>query len=461
MEPALRGPSVRWACPTCGWEHRFCTESIWLDSPFRCPTCYSLRLEPIDIESETANGIEGVDRVDYWPRRLMAAKRLSRNEPTEFEGLKRGDLVVLQSPDQSIREVKRVVGFPGERLTIRNGDLWIGEQRWKKSIEQLLRQAVLVHSNDLREPIRSTPGEQDSVDDGSSLSTSGWTDGSRTLSGPIRIGGAEATESLPLDAPIAPALSDSRVMNQSLQLSDERAVTSLFFQMGDGGWIDNRFVVNMHDSHALVPVDDLGVAIQIENWSEEWVMRVAIRSPNRQWMTTIDVSSTDWSISSGGKESTHLISKADYEDQAVWLVIACVDGDGVVALNHRELFRGELDQEGVEPETVASSNPNDDATGSVVPVEIRCLLGDLEIGQLAILRDLHYRGAGDAPVQRFDSDEGLVLLGDNVSLSNDSRQRWEKGIGLSDIAGVIEESRGGIENLLRQREGMPKPPHKR
>jgi hypothetical protein len=88
-------------------------------------------------------------------------------------------------------------------------------------------------------------------------------------------------------------------------------------------------------------------------------------------------------------------------------------------------------------------------------------LGDLEIGQLAILRDLHYRGAGDAPVQRFDSDEGLVLLGDNVSLSNDSRQRWEKGIGLSDIAGVIEESRGGIENLLRQREGMPKPPHKR
>lgn len=458
MEPALRGPSIQWTCPDCGWRHRFCKQSILPDSPFRCPTCNRLQIDPIDLAVESFNAIDGTDRVEYWPRRLMAAKRLSRDEPTEYEGLKRGDLVVLQSPDQSIREIKRVVGFPSERLTIRNGDLWIGDHRWKKSVMQLLQQSALVHANDSREPISSIESEQGSVSDESRPIRPRWTDGSRVLSGTVRLAGAESHESLPLDALAETTLSEASMLNKSLDRSQQHPASSLFFQMGDGGWIDNRFVGNMHDSHALIPVQDLGVALQIENWSEEWVLRIAIRSPSRQWLATIDASDDDWSISSVGKESNNLIRKTDYANDAAWLVIACVDGDGVVSLHDRELLRVELEQEvDSEPEMTASLNSIDNSDVYAVPVEIRCLLGNIEFKQLLVFRDLHYRGEGDSPVQRFDSDEGLVLLGDNVSLSNDSRQRWDTGLGISDIAGVIDERRSGLEHLLRQRDDMPKP----
>lgn len=435
------------------------------DSPFRCPTCAELQLDPIDLADEALNTkgfSNGVDRVEYWPRRLMAARRLSRAEPTDFEGLKRGDLVVLQSPDQALREVKRVVGFPGEQLTIRGGDLWIGDRRWKKSIVQLLQQAVLVHANPPQRRLAPEHAESDSIDEDESPLRPCWTDGLRELSSPIRMAGGEANESLSLDAPAAVAVSEAKTRRKSLNESEQSSVSSLFFQTGDGGWIDNRFIGNLHDSHALIAPPDIGVAMQLGNWSEEWVARFAIRSPNQQWLATIDVSGTDWAISSEGKESTSLIGKADYKNEAVWLVIACVDGDGVVSLNERELFRIELEQEAVSDfETAASSNAIDSADGGIFPVEIKCLLGNLQIEQLVVLRDLHYRGSGDAPVQQFDSNEGLVLLGDNISLSNDSRQRWEEGIDLSGVAGVIDESRSGIESLLRQREGMPKPTRER
>lgn len=440
-----------------------------MDSLFRCPTCAELQSAPIElaVESSQTKAITGdVDQVKYWPRRLMAAKRLSRAEPTDFEGLKRGDLVVLQSPDQTLREVKRVVGFPGEQLTIRSGDLWLAGRRWKKSIEQLLGQAVLVHADPSHGGLDSANNEPDYNDEEVEPMRPRWTDGSSVVASRVRMVGGEANESPPLDTPAAVALAEAKTRRKSLNESEPSTISSLYFQTGDGGWIDNRFMGNLHDSHALIAPPDIGVAMQLGNWSEEWVARIAIRSPTQQWLATIDVSGSDWSISSDGKESTNLIRKTDYENKAVWLLIACVDGDGVVSLHDRELFRIELEQEAdSDLETAASLNSIDSATGDagggVVPIEIRCLLGDLEIEQLVVLRDLHYRGARDAPVQQFDSNEGLVLLGDNVSLSSDSRQRWEEGIGLSDIAGVIEESRSGIENLLRQREGMPKPPRER
>jgi len=47
----------------------------------------------------------------------------------EYDSPRPGDVVVLFSPDDEIRLVKRVVGVPGDRLEIRDGRLWInGEQ---------------------------------------------------------------------------------------------------------------------------------------------------------------------------------------------------------------------------------------------------------------------------------------------------------------------------------------------
>lgn len=426
MEPTLLGPSLKWRCSECGWNHRFGRDSVLLDSPFRCPTCGSLSSEPIVLTdhpilispSSETTGMS--DRISYWPRRLMAAKRSSRSESTDFEGLQRGDLVVIQSPDQTLREIKRVVGFPNERIEIRQGNLWVDNRPWKKSITQLLQQSVLVHANDPVSSFPKAPEGEVSADGSSSLLQHRWTDGSHWISGRIALG------------------------NQTAEL---------FFQTADGGWIDNRYIGNLHDSHALVAVEDIGVAIKLDRWSEEWGMRVTLRSPGVEWMSTVDVSGNDWSISSLGEESSANIAAPDFQNKSAWLLWACVDGDGILCLNQRELLRVSLDEvrsSGIEP-----SPQNEDGLGQVSPVELRCQFGELELGQILVFRDTHYRGAGDAPVQRFEHSEGLVLLGDNVSLSNDSRQRWETGLELTDIAGVMEWDRSGLENLLRQRELLP------
>lgn len=426
MEPTLLGPSMNWRCSECRWSHRFGRDSVWSDTPFRCPTCGSLSSEPIFLKeepNEISTSLETLgqtDRITYWPRRLMAAKRSSRRESTDFEGLKRGDLVVLQSPDQTLREIKRVVGFPNERVEIRQGNVWVDDRPWKKSITQLLQQAVLLHANDSAPSISVASEGQNSIDAASSPMRHRWTDGSHLYAGRISLG---------------------------------RQISDLFFQTSDGGWIDNRYIGNLHDSHALVAVEDIGVAIKLDRWSEEWGMRVTLRSPSLEWMSTIDVSGTDWSISSLGTEANAIVPSQDFRDKAAWLVWACVDGDGILCLNHRELLRvslGEISSIGSEP-----SPQTEIGLGQVAPVELHCQFGELDLGQILVFRDTHYRGAGDAPVQRFESSEGLVLLGDNVTLSNDSRQRWETGLELTDIAGVMEWDRSGLENLLRQRELLP------
>lgn len=58
---------------------------------------------------------------------------------------KRWDPVVLRSPDEPNRLlVKRVIGLPGESVSLKQGDVWINNQLISKSLEQQKRMLVLV-----------------------------------------------------------------------------------------------------------------------------------------------------------------------------------------------------------------------------------------------------------------------------------------------------------------------------
>jgi signal peptidase I len=64
---------------------------------------------------------------------------------------KRWDVVAFCTPGDAQRlSIKRVVGLPGERVSIHRGDLYVDGQICKKSLRQLRTMAVLVHDSAYR-----------------------------------------------------------------------------------------------------------------------------------------------------------------------------------------------------------------------------------------------------------------------------------------------------------------------
>ncbi len=102
--------SRRWICSNCGHHQAFpkvklrAGSSVWLD------------------------------RGAYW-----------------FRSIQRDEMVALEQLEIGLR-VKRVVGLPGETIGIKNGDLWVGAERYTKTLSQLRERAVLVHDDRFRAP---------------------------------------------------------------------------------------------------------------------------------------------------------------------------------------------------------------------------------------------------------------------------------------------------------------------
>jgi signal peptidase I len=53
---------------------------------------------------------------------------LTHSYPLTFDGPRRGDVVVLDSPEQDVVLLKRVVATPGDEIEVRSGQLWLGGQ---------------------------------------------------------------------------------------------------------------------------------------------------------------------------------------------------------------------------------------------------------------------------------------------------------------------------------------------
>lgn len=113
-----------------------------------------------------------------------------------------------------------------------------------------------------------------------------------------------------------------------------------------------------------------------------------------------------------------------------------------------------MESPGSQPGPLATTSDTDLANKVI---NIQCTVGYVETTDRLVFRDIHYRGTSDSEYQLFQED-GLVLLGDNVSLSFDSRNRWPEGIPEERAIGIVQLPQTGIEHLLRQRELLPKEP---
>jgi len=417
MEPVLRGPRFTWTCPDCFQTHEFALDTCKSHRPIRCRWCNTLDPKSA-IDFDTKEGIEDKilpgDQVRYATLRNMRSLRAMEiaNSLAQPSGLVRGDILVFQEAEDAKREVKRVVGFPAEQIAIANGDVFVNGERWSKTLEQSLRQSILL---DAWEGAKLSPNSHPR-----NRMYAGWrlTDGV-------------------FDGALGPRSVD--IENNPVEANAiER---KLVFASPTTTYLDNQLAVNAHDSHAIVPVQDFGFAFQVMTPEAAWEIRCQMHSPIYNPDISLSWTGTELMLKSGEETiRTQLVIK---NDQPIWVAIAMVDGYVIAGCQNAEWFRTKL--------STKAEDSKKAELGVKFPIEIAPISGSLAIDQLLVFRDIHYRGNGDLETQIWEPSDQLIVLGDNVSASSDSRDRWPDGLPTQAVKGVVIQTESPMEALLRQR----------
>ncbi len=123
-----------------------------------------------------------------------------------------------------------------------------------------------------------------------------------------------------------------------------------------------------------------------------------------------------------------------------WVAIAFVDGRYLVGTEGHQLV--------IDPNEWPSSNP---WMRRDQPLALRAT-GE-RIRSLYVVRDLYYRASSGRRDGEICRDlPGYTVLGDNVSISDDSRLRFEHGIERGRILGKVVPSPNPLKALHRQRD---------
>ena len=417
MEPVLRGPRFTWTCQACSETQEFAFDTCKSHQPFLCRRCG--KMDPssaVDFESDEniADKIRPGDEVRYSTLRNMRSIRATEiaTGSAQPNSLVRGDIVVFQETAGAKREVKRVVGFASEHIEISNGDIFVNEERWCKTLEQALRQSILLDAWQ-----------------GAALSQNKRPQNRLSASWSLSHGDFDGVLS-PLNS-------------QSVNESDVSNGTDrkLVFASPTKDYLDNQLQVNAHDSHAIVPIRDFGFAFQVMATEAPWEIRCQLHSPACDPDISMEWNGSELKLHSG--EEIVRTQAMYIKAQPLWFVIAMVDGHLIAGSQKEEWLRVKLPSN-VEPSTTETLAINP-------PIEITPVSGNLSIDQLVVFRDIYYRGHGDSDSQTWEPTEQLIVLGDNVSASSDSRDRWPDGLPAKAIKGVVLQTESPMEVLLRQR----------
>lgn len=362
MAPTLLGPHLLVLCGDCNAEFPVSSEQLVDASRLVCPLCGYAST----IESEMQPGaLVTVDREAFASR-----------EPDRWQliGFKRSLNGRIQW------EVKRLVGLPGEEMTIREGDLFADGERLQKSLEEAQRFAILVHdseyeSQDVDVPVR---WRKEALSDGSRRWTyHHW----RCMETP-----------LPRDDP-APVM-DAYGVNASLS-RELHVVRDLIFESQLSLPADAKATARLETAGCVVE----GVWTPSTRQTEIWL---------------------------NGRRAASTKLRGSVR-QSCLLTLAVLDGRAILQINENPQLIVSI--EGESQTTEPSTSP---AQLTIRPG------GDAKVARLALARDLHYLHPNQtaAPWSIQLDDGEYLMLGDNVPVSIDSRQYGP--IPRADLVGSVE-----------------------
>jgi hypothetical protein len=317
----------------------------------------------------------------------------------------RWDILVLEARQDDTPEadpkakqanqVKRVVGLPGETIRIAQGRIYADGKPIVPNLKEFMQQAVLIAHWELGS---NSPGENQS----------GENSPSKTLEG---------------------------------------------FLSGFAAPIDNALPINAHDSHHPVAVSDIGIAMRLAQPQSNWNLKFQLAHGDQRIPIELSCYEKDTQVTllaPGIQEGTDSVPSPSPASpsppspspqigrirswQPTWIHIVVLGGRLIVLDERQERWSVALGpmQEGLRWTELSLVDPPE--------LIDRCI----------IYRGLHYRGIRDTTEQEFAAAEGWIVLGDNGTISEDSRY-WERPrIDRDDLRGILEPPTGLMEGLVKQ-----------
>ena len=464
MAPCLLGFHKRVECPTCGATFPFgvaydTDEVADAEELARgrtravCPNCGQ---KAIDIAEVPRN---------HGDQLLVNKQAYLYRSPQRWE------IIVFRNPAKPTEAyVKRVVGLPGEKIQLSNGDVVIDGQLARKTFDRQRAMRILVHDNDHRP--KSDPGFQahwqpvaaEAIDVSEATKSTGWraADNSFVLREGnerrpdrepfhwveyrhwIRAGGLHETsvplahwpeEVQPSSVPPVGLRFDPKTATLSCTgalpadiaqritaLTEDgpfrTAIAELYEASHIAPLIDN-YGYNPNEGGAVPnPVRDvmLSARVQWESGAGEFAIQLSDGSKN--FTVVFDASRREVRLLAG--EGEEPVATGDWptslDKVAATIEVSLFDKQVIVAVNGQPLMEP-------WPFETPSGTP---APRSAVRFGSRGL--DVRIDQLKLYRDVYYtssraRHAVNRPYKLGDDD--FFMLGDNSPVSHDSR-RWDE-----------------------------------
>ena len=393
MEPALRGPRLELVCTNCQSSNSW-TYDAWNPSrEARCRFCreYLDTSDPKVTQGET---------IRYVPIPRLRPSTARRPSGSQSDLVDRWDILVLEARQDDTPEadpkakqanqVKRVVGLPGETIRIAQGRIYADGQPIVPNLSEFMQQAVLIAHWELgsNSPGENLPGEN----------------------------------------------SPSKTLEE--------------FLSGIAAPIDNALPINAHDSHHPVAVSDIGIAMRLAQPQSNWNLKFQLAHGDQRVPIELSCYEKDTQVTllaPGIQEGTDSVPSPSPPSpspqigwirswQPTWIHIVVLGGRLIVFDEHQERWSVALGpmQEGLRWTELSLVDP----PGLID----RCM----------IYRGLHYRGIRDSPEQEFAAAEGWIVLGDNGTISEDSRY-WERPrVDRDELWGILEPRTGLMEGLVKQ-----------
>ena len=435
MAPTLMGRHKDLVCESCGKPYRVgCSAEV--DDPARlvpvarCPNCGLA----IDLVRRRGSGLEYDSRYPSFNGDRILVNKFAY----DFAEPERWDVVVFRYPeDAKTNYIKRLVGLPGEMVSIAAGDIWTSadgrEPRIaRKPDQKMLAMLQVVH---------------DSRHQSRPLQAAGWPTAWSDWSAPGRGSPAWVAEEDGRGFAVTCDAGGSAMLRfrHMLPLEDQ----------WEGIRDDGRFIgevrpepITDYQPYNAMPskphwVGDLAVETVLESRSANGSVTLDLVEAGASHRCTIDLSTGEATLSTADGSEPPRATTAVRGLGSWTILFANVDDelrlfvDGSRVAFDRPTSREDPLQQAIEAEPLEQFvAPGDPTASDLAPAGIAAEAASVRVRDMRVLRDVYYLGTVlGARASEFDERERLdfpleagqyFVLGDNSSASKDSRL-WNDG----------------------------------